>query len=195
MKIITVCLILTSYLAIGLSQSRRPPSPTRPVIAKLPDGLIQQLASDNDEVRKYLNESPDRAKNFEARLIDLNGDGKPEYQISNDAPDDPKMDFPTRRFCFMEGTCTFWLYRKTSDGWELLLTTDAPILPLKTSTNGYRDLSRHASVGATHEYTTIYKFDGTNYHAKECFEYEYTKVSRSGIPFARKLISQGPCKD
>lgn len=190
MKRIIACLMLTLCLAIGFSQSRQKRSsslPAKSETAQLPDDLVQQIATDNDEVRKYLNEEEDRAKHFEARLVDVNDDGRPEYEIDNTDPASP--------FCFMEGNCTFWLYRKTSDGWELLLTTDVPILQLKTSTNGYRDLSRHASVGATHEYTTIYKFDGRHYQAKECFEYEYTKVSRSGIPFARKLISRGPCKN
>jgi hypothetical protein len=111
MKTITACLMLTLCLAVGFSQSRQKRSsstPARSATAKLPDGLVQQIASDNDEVRKYLSDGEDRVKNFEARLIDVNGDGKPEYEIDNTDPASP--------FCFVEGNCTFWLYRKTGDG-------------------------------------------------------------------------------
>jgi hypothetical protein len=176
------CLMISLCLSIGFSQSRKKrssSSPARSAIAKLPDGLVQQMASDNDEVRKYLNDGEDRAKNFEARLIDVNDDRKPEYEIDNTDPASP--------FCFVEGNCTFWLYRKTGNGWELLLTTDVPVLPLKTSTHGYRDISVHSYVGAVHEYKTIYKFDGRRYQPKECFEWENLKV--------RKLVSRGPCKN
>ena len=38
------------------------------------------------------------------------------------------------------------------------------------------------------------QFDATRYRAKECFEYGYTNVSRSGVPFARKSVNHGPCK-
>lgn len=182
MKTITACLMLILCLAMGFSQSRQKRSSSSPAsspTAKLPDGLVQQIASDNDEVRQYLNDGEDRAKNFEARLIDVNDDGKPEYEIYSTDPAGP--------LCFVEGNCTSWLYRKIGDRWELLLSTDVPILPLKTSTHGYRDISVHSFVGAVHEYKTIYKFDGRRYQPKECFEWENLKV--------RKLTSHGPCKD
>lgn len=183
MRDLILYLLIPLCMANGFAQSRQRQSNSVPrpkrTITKLPEDLIEQLINDDAEVRSYVNENNDRRKSFEAELIDLNGDGKPESEIDNTDPASP--------FCFVEGNCTSWLYRKTDNGWELLLTTDVPVLPLKTSTHGYRDIAVHRFVGAVHEYKTIYKFDGRRYQPKECFEWENLK--------GHKLISRGPCKN
>ena len=172
----------------GSAQTRRKrpsvPPAQRPK-AKLSQDLIRQFVSDNKEVSRYVNEGNDPMENFEAQLIDLNGDGKAEYEIVESHPENSP-------FCGASGLCTFWLYRNVGPIWELLLSDGAGISPLKTLTNGYRDISVDSWGGALDKYTTIYKFDGRRYQAKECLEYKAVEV-RNG-PFPWKLVRRGPCR-
>jgi hypothetical protein len=57
-----------------------------------------------------------------------------------------------------------WVYRKTSTGYELLLSAGPvdEITPLKTITNGYRDLKVIAPVGNSATIQT-HRFDGRRY--------------------------------
>src|SRR6266851_5345734 len=100
----------------------------------LPQDLIRQFVSDDADVRKYVREGNDPAAHFNASLIDLNGDGKAEYEIG-------EVDPGSSPFCGVSGLCTFWLYRKVGDRWEMLLSAGGGLLLLKTRMSGYRDIS------------------------------------------------------
>jgi hypothetical protein len=141
--------------------------------------------SDEANVRKYVSEGNDPAAHFNASLIDLNGDGKAEYEIGESDPSNSP-------FCGVSGLCAFWLYRKVGDRWEMLLSASGGLLLLKTQTSGYRDISSDSWGGANDKYTTIFKFDGRRYRASECLEYKAVEVAKG--PFPWKLVRRGPCR-
>jgi hypothetical protein len=89
---------------------------------------------------------------FLADLVDLNEDGKSEYIVSP-----PSL---------MMGNSSgpIWVYRRTSKGYQLLLSTGAVGLsPLKTSTHGYRDLGGGGGGNAMGYFKDVYKLNGTKY--------------------------------
>lgn len=147
----------------GANSVGRSKPPTRrvpvPATAKLPVELVQQLVSDDENVRKYVDEGNDPSNGFEAQLLDLNQDGKPEYLIR------PAGVEWTIGFCGASGrVCSFWLYRRVQDSWELLLSDSASgVLPINSSTNGYRDIGIRYWMGGAAYGITKYKFDGNKY--------------------------------
>jgi hypothetical protein len=195
MKLKQLILLFTYFTLSGCIQSfsqnntldkRQRPAPKTHVAAELPQKLVLQFEKDNVEIQRYVSEGNDPAKNFEARLLDLNGDRNPEYEIVTIHPDNSP-------FCGVSGLCTFWLYRKVGDEWELLLDALGGISALKTLTHGYRDLSCDSWGGASDKYTTIYKFDGRRYQANECLEYKSVLLSNGRSRW--KLVHRGPCRN
>lgn len=160
MKRCMLCLVVL-FLCVtsGSAQShgKQPSSPPkqRPT-TNLSQDLIRQFVSDNDEVRRYVQEGNSAMENFEAGLEDLNGDGKPEYWIVTSHPD-------RSPFCGVSGLCAFWLYRKVGATWELLLSGSGGAGLAKTSTKSYHDIVVSMWGGAFDQWTIKYKFDGRKY--------------------------------
>jgi thiamine biosynthesis lipoprotein len=98
-------------------------------------------------------------ENFRWEPHDLNRDSIPEYFLYIDHAD----------WCGAGGSnCQYWVYQKTKSGYKLLIE-DARLRPLKSYTNGYRDLASEHRIGASivpchSDYSfTRYKFDGRKY--------------------------------
>ena len=149
MKRFILWLILIPLLALGsVAQSRNQVSP------RIQNEIIQQLTRDGEITTECVREAGGPRKALGISLVDLNRDGRPEFivdlLISCGAGDGYK-----------------WIFRKTSSGLELLLKAGGPrtrILPLRSYTNGYRDIAEdalHSLSGAS--VRTIYKFDGKRY--------------------------------
>ncbi len=77
-----------------------------------------------------------------------------------------------------------WVYRRTSQGYQLLLEASAEgagdIEVLKTSTGGYRDIKTRALESAVEHDIIIYKFDGRRYRPRECMTEAYTGDKQGG---------------
>ena len=165
------------------AQSKQPKS-TLPEITdvRMPEALAQQIAKDDDiEKNKSCQMCYGDAKSFAeetTRSIDLNGDGNPEYLMSNCG----------------NRTCSGWIYREVAGKYEMLFAgymgDVSSTHPLATVSNGYRDLRNDES-----DYTAIIlKYDGRHYKRAECLKYKVIYKDRNSIEVLRRtLISRGPC--
>jgi hypothetical protein len=100
---------------------------------------------------------------FCARKYDLDGDGRAELLIQT--------------FGILGcGTANtrVWVYRRGGRGYKQLLAecSVAPVIVLRHSTNGHRDLRVVVVSGPDLEIVT-HRFDGKQYRAAECFTQEY----------------------
>ena len=180
---------------VGISQSRRKRSRATslpPSAIKFPADLAKHLLQDDESVRTCLEESyggneSKLFRHFKVKQVDLNQDKQPEYIVeAND-------DVNGLGGCFGDwrGHFAIWIYRKTTSGYEPLVTGlfSVGVQLLKTSTNGYRDLKDSGHNGVL-LIDTIYEFDGSRYKAAQCLTYEFVETGK-GV--STKLISRDDC--
>ena len=77
--------------------------------------------------------------------------------------------------CGATGNCGFWILRKTTNGFAVLLETNMVqrFSVEKTSSNGYKDVVTASHDSAAMSGVTLYKFDGKQYQKNACGEIEY----------------------
>ena len=95
--------------------------------------------------------------NLKHRLEDLNGDAVPEFFLWIEHSD----------WCGAGSNCSFWVYQRTKDGYELLLE-DKVLRARDTVTNGYRDVASEipwgfCAVNVQRLYVEVYRYDGKEY--------------------------------
>jgi hypothetical protein len=155
---------------------------TRGRAAAREKGELVRLIRQDKEVAEFLADDPGEANELAGRTtvnrIDLNGDGRPEYDVVLEGG----------YICGALGNCPHWIYRKAGGGYELLLRTRArEVAPEKTSTGGYRDLRSSAGDTATHDYFDISKYDGSRYKTTDCFTRDNSR--------RRSKVTRIPCAD
>ncbi|MFQ5818341.1 MAG: hypothetical protein ACE5H2_10375, partial [Terriglobia bacterium] len=98
--------------------------------------------------------------------------------------------------CSPTGNCPLWIYHKAASGYRLLLRADdVQTFELKTSsTNGFRDLETRMHGSAYDSEVHLYKFTGSIYEPKECFEVSYSYLDSSGRLHVRKRPKKNPCR-
>jgi len=135
----------------GVAQSRQR------VSAQKEKEIVQQLIRDREITAKCVQEAGGAQKTVYVNSVDLNRDGKPEFIV----------DLHTS--CGA-GNGYKWIYRRTTTGYEQLLSAGGPrteIAPLKSYTNGYRDVVEAAFASVSGDSVrTIYRFDGKRYREK-----------------------------
>jgi hypothetical protein len=115
-------------------------------------------------IREYSGGFEGAAKDMSVETIDLNHDGKPEFMVEG----------VLGGMLCGASNCPSWIYRKTRDGYSLLLSESGSGISVeKSSTNGYRDLRNSGHYSASETYVTIYRFDGRKYRARECSIQDY----------------------
>ncbi len=104
------------------------------------------------------------AESFLVEKKDLNKDGRAEYFAT----------LENGFFCGAHGNCPRWVYSKTGGNFTLLLTTAGQKLTTqKTISNKFFDLRSDGSSSAFETAYDIYKFDGSEYKAKDCFTVDH----------------------
>lgn len=130
--------------------------------------LLRLIVKDDKEVGEMLDDIggyEGALKLTHVRKLDLNRDGQPEYLV----------ELEEGHLCGALGNCPDWVYRKTGEGYELLLRTRGRQLLLeKTSAGGYRDLRSEAGDTAWQGDFAIYQYDGKKYRANRCYLRKYT---------------------
>jgi len=125
------------------------PRPDRPV--EIPDAVLNLLKQD-DHVSRCEPDAVVAKKWFTASAINLNGDKLTDLVV-----------LPVEGCLFGANIGPIWLFRQTSQGYELALVVDAlGIEVLKTRSHGSRDIAVYAATGIE-GFTTILKFNGTTY--------------------------------
>ncbi len=141
-----------------------------------------QLIRQDAEVAELIRDEPGSADELASllfvRKVDLNRDGRPEYDVTLEAGG----------VCGALANCPHWIYRKAGGGYELLLRTRArEVTPQRTSTKGYRDLRSSAGNTATSDYFDISKYDGRKYRTTDCFERDNSR--------RRPKVTRIPCAE
>lgn len=132
-------------------------SPRR-ISAKVQLEIVQQMVRDSEIKSSCVQEEGGASKVVDLTSVDLNRDGKPEYEVYG-------------RGCACNGMrrCDQWIYRQTANGFELMLGPSQVdgFDVKKTRSNGYCDIAVADPAGNDY-FVTLYKYDGRRYQASEC---------------------------
>lgn len=122
----------------------------------LPEGELSQIGT-LVRIKECSGKSDVAA--LRAEQLDLSGNGKVELAVQG--ADDC--------MCGATGNCAFWIMRKSSHGYEVLLDTDLTqtFSVEDTRSHGYKDLFT-ASSGAVTQDIRRYRFDGHKYKLSDC---------------------------
>lgn len=122
--------------------------PERPVM--VPEDVMQILR--RDESNRSIAQGDPPASWFVASELYLNDDDLPDLIVM---PANPRL--------LGANIGPFWVFRKTPQGYQLVLSESAFVLDvLNTRTNSYRDI-RLIALTAKEKFTVTYKFNGSAY--------------------------------
>ncbi|HYP26908.1 MAG TPA: hypothetical protein VE262_09335 [Blastocatellia bacterium] len=173
-KYLMLSIVLAACRADVLGATGHCQSPDVQVPQTLARQIVQRLIKDEtpDEQEQLIRDVEDRiagmAGLFCAEAIDLDKDGRQDLLIRLYSSDLPGCG---------TANCSVWAYRRTAEGYELLLEGwgVVPIIALKTSTNGHLDLKTVERLSGVKRNITVYKFDSRQYRARECISRTYVE--------------------
>jgi len=148
-------LVFVGYASAQPRRSRPGTIPSQPRQVLVTQQLVEQMMRDDAIDRECVELANGRFDElFSASAIDLNRDGRPELNLIG-----------TGCACRGARRCMWWIYRQTANGYEQILdgVPAEDITPLRTSTNGNRDLRVSMWAGANDMVAIIYRFDGSRY--------------------------------
>jgi hypothetical protein len=152
---LTVILLCVTSISAQSRRKQSPFIPSQPTYIDLPGELLQQLVRDDRDVRNFIeNVGQDyiNENKFSAAPVELNGDRTPEFIVYPPTLMDGNSSGPR------------WVYRRTANGYEQLLSTGAMMVELlRTSTKGYRDLVSSGGGNAMGYFKNVFKFNGRKY--------------------------------
>jgi len=154
--------------------------------AKLPEQVLRELENELNEKDLFADCKIDLAANFDVSAADLNHDRTPEIVVHGRG----------QCLCSPTGNCPLWIYHKTAAGYRRLLRADGvQRFELKTSsTSGFRDVETKRHGSAYDSEVRLYRFTGSSYELKECFEVSYSYLDSSGQVHLRKHPKKTPCR-
>jgi hypothetical protein len=115
-----------------------------------------------------------------AEMVDLNNDGKPELIV--------------RGYCAVVGNCSTWIFRRRSGAYQSLLNDDAQLVRIgRAGSHGYRDVVFKVHGSAYESNFLTYRFDGEQYHLKECLYRNYSYIDKKGRLHERKRPQIARC--
>ncbi|HLQ76459.1 MAG TPA: hypothetical protein VK210_03840 [Terriglobia bacterium] len=100
--------------------------------------------------------------------------------------------------CSPTGNCPTYLFLKEDAGYRMLCDIgDAQrVLVLGSSTLGYRDVRASMHGSATSSDVSVFRFNGTDYHAEECYAEDYSTLDddSDGKPQKDPVITPHNCE-
>jgi hypothetical protein len=103
-----------------------------------------------------------KALDTRVRLVDLDGDGIPEV-IAQDLVG-----------CRANGNCTFWIFRKTSQGYQVLLDDEAQTFTVQHSiSNGFHDIVLGTHYDSLMGQLHLFVFQDGSYVPAACYGYKW----------------------
>lgn len=135
------------------------------------DALVAQLRPfvsemSEQEVREFA------ATQIRVKAVDLGGDGPIEYlaQSSENVA------------CSPTGNCEGWVFRRTKDGYSMILhrTATQTFTIQPTIGNGFHDLVLGQHGSATDVGLTLYRFDGSKYRRLACYDANWAYLGEDG---------------
>lgn len=152
-NVVSLFLLFLIVLCVAVNVSAQ----TGKVSAATQKAIVQQLVSDRGITADCVREAGGASKVVSIKPLDLNRDGKPEFIVSGESG------------CAFGANSPYgWVYRKTANGYEVLLDAgpNIGISRKKTQTKGYYDLAVDTMGNFSTNWkaqTTTYKFNGTRY--------------------------------
>jgi hypothetical protein len=144
----------SQYLAADQSLSNS--SLKEPEKALLRTAIANEIR-DYGDGRESDKQLQDAALKTRILSTDLNRDGQPEIIAQGTVG------------CSPTGNCPFWVFRKMNGAYKLLLNGVGQTFTLQQSyTNGFRDIVVAMHDSAFESSLTLYRYDGTSYHDREC---------------------------
>lgn len=162
-KLFVLCLTLALLCVVDVMPQSR-----RRITAKVRQEIVQQMVRDGQIESSCVEAEGGALKVVNINPVDLNRDGKPEYEIYGEG-------------CACNGMrrCNQWLYRQTASGYELLLD---PVQVdgfdvKKSQSNGYPDIAIATPAGDDY-FVELYKYDGSRYQVRVCEVCKYVGKGR-----------------
>jgi hypothetical protein len=155
--------------------------------AAVPPQILEHIWQDTAARSWFLGLPRDSlASSLYAEPIDLNGDSVPELVVRG------------RGSLCGASNCVFWIYGRTSSGYERLLDDGRSMQTLermRTISHGYRDLRTWMHGSAWDGGVILYKFDGRRYRAAQCAGYSYSYLDAHDVrhELKRPRITPRPC--
>ncbi len=145
---------------------------------KVPKEIARLIMNDN-ETRECVQQNGGVDKNLKAESISLGRNSTSDVLVQGAYP----------CTCGVQN-CTHWIYRKATNGYELLLTIDSAVkvIPKNIFTNGYRDINAEGHASALETYISTYKFDGQKYQLKGCVVRSY--LDKNGRQLKRPIFKK-----
>ena len=129
---------------------------------RLPSQIVDLVLNDACSAGCSTEERAIYKSNLKFETKDLNGDNRPEFLVYIDHDG----------FCGMSFNCTYWVFRRQGNNYQLI-ASDYPVLRVaRTVTNGFRDLESHGHLGVCvlpdstlgrHIYLTLFTYSGKAY--------------------------------
>ena len=155
----------------------------------IPKELARQLLKDDPMVKELSDDeglSFDQiVKRLSSTKVDLNGDKVVEYIVSG--------------IGCGNANCPTWIYRKSGSRYiQIPVENDlvaASVEAKQTKTNGFRDLVGKTHTSAYEGSIFIFKYSGTKYVLKECFEVAGGYIDENGNlhPYKSPKITKTRC--
>lgn len=163
MKQLAACMTLVLVGVINVTPQSR-----RRIPARVQQEIVRQMVRDGQLQSSCVDAEGGASKVVNIRPVDLNRDGKPEYEIYGEG-------------CACNGMrrCDQWLYRQAAGGYELLLGPEQSegFDVKKSRSNGYFDIAIALPAGDDY-FVTLYKYDGSRYQAGVCERCAYVGKGR-----------------
>ncbi|MEP6781718.1 MAG: hypothetical protein ABJC26_17595 [Gemmatimonadaceae bacterium] len=166
--------------ALGISISLSLVADKSTAAQQIPAKVMQQLAVQLRRDVPAMSDCTTKSKYpFTARVVDLNGDSKPEYLLTSASECE----------CG-QVNCSQWVYRANEKGFEMLLEAEGYVLNVgKAAHRNYRDLATTSRNSAAIVNHVSYAFTGARYERAsstiENLETHEIKDTERAIQFAR----------
>jgi hypothetical protein len=151
--------------------------------------LVHPFMADNEITSET--ELAQLVKNTRVKLVDLDGDGKPEVIAQ---ASDYKLG------CGATGNCALWVFKKTATGYNLILDTrdrdgigGIELLTIaETRTGAFRDLILASHLSANEKSIEVYRFKNGSYRETDRYLANWEYIAGGKLRSSKKpLISSG----
>jgi hypothetical protein len=137
---------------------------------------------------------PEMASEDRVRQAVLNANVK-MISLSQDEKEPVEVVAQIQHLCSADGNCTLWFFRRTSDGYGLLLNAIGDGFTVeKTSTNGFMDLVVNMHGSATDQWLKVYRYSRGRYWRVACYDANWAPLENGVIHQLKEpRITPSPC--
>lgn len=103
-------------------------------------------------------------------------------RLSQDEREPREVVALVQHSCSPTGNCLLWFFRKTSDGYGLLLETIGEGFTMQqTPANGFKDLVVNMHSSATDQWLKVYRYAGGSYGPVACYDADWAPLENGVV--------------